>query len=203
MPSTTTNNNSTSSSQSAQFSFSGANSGLASLGSLASAIEPNGFQFNPQQTSVGTFPQRPTGGAPPVCFCLYLHNFIDFCLFFRIIQDLHLVVRSHHNHLHLDRFHHFHSQTHQQQMLLRFLFQINRHQILLVFLLQIHNKEILKIFNLIHQQIIHKSNNQYHHLPLHHQHKTKEYQITINNFHHRLQLRQLIVQNRDRHQAKR
>ena len=63
MTSTTKNNNSTSSSQS---SFSGANSGLASLGSLASAKEPNGFSFNQQPTSIGTFHQRPTGGAPPV-----------------------------------------------------------------------------------------------------------------------------------------
>ena len=174
MTSTTTNNNSTSSSQSAQFSFSGANSGLVSLSSLANAVEPNGFQFNQQPTPVGTFPQRPTGGASPVCFCLNLHTFIDFCLFCRIIQDFNLVVGSHHNHLHLDRFHHFNSQTHHQQMLLRFLFQINRHQILLVFLLQIHNKQILQILNLTHQQLIHKSNNQYHHLPLYHQHKTKE-----------------------------
>ena len=88
-------------------------------------------------------------------------------------------------------------------MLLHFLFLINHHQILLVFLLQIHNKEILQILHLINQQLIHKSNNQYNHLPLHHQHKTKKYQIIINNFHHRLHLHQLIVQNKYQQQMKR
>ena len=78
MTSTTANNNPTSSGQSTQF----ASSGLASLGSLANAIEPNGFSFNQQPSSVGSFSQKPTGGASTVCFHLYFYSFINF-LFIR------------------------------------------------------------------------------------------------------------------------
>jgi hypothetical protein len=75
MASTTANNNSTSSSQPAQFSFTGPRLGSTPpLASLANAPEPSGFSFDPQQTPVGTFPQRTTGGSSTVCFNPYFYT---------------------------------------------------------------------------------------------------------------------------------
>jgi hypothetical protein len=78
MTSTAANNNSVSSSQPAQSSFNGTKSGATSiLASLANATEPKAFSFNQQQTSVATFPQRPTGGTPTVCFNSYFYTSLE------------------------------------------------------------------------------------------------------------------------------